>query len=275
MRWAILFVMVMSSPAWAGQTANLNTIELYFSKNQILTHQYLAQSGPGGDLNELPLSGDIYEFNSKSPKKAFFYSLVLPGAGEYYAGSRIKPAVFLGIEAAFWTGYFVYQKKGNDRKKDFIKYADTHYQYWVFNDWWSTLDSLTRSQYSHTMPWDVVRNRPIFNREYYENIGKYSEFQVGWDDIGTDSVPPGIPGGKDVLSAHRNAYLNIRKQSNNYYQTANTTLMLIIGNHLISAFDAALTARSFNKGQKRFSLMIKTIQMNEAQVPVLTWNYKF
>ncbi|MEW5796303.1 MAG: hypothetical protein AB1772_08060, partial [Candidatus Zixiibacteriota bacterium] len=38
----------------------------------------------------------------KSPFKAFILSAVLPGAGQYYMGSRIKPILFLGAEAAAW-----------------------------------------------------------------------------------------------------------------------------------------------------------------------------
>ena len=36
----------------------------------------------------------------KSPVRGFFYSLLVPGLGQFYYGSRIKPLVFLSVEAA-------------------------------------------------------------------------------------------------------------------------------------------------------------------------------
>lgn len=141
--------------------------------------------------------------------------------------------------------------------------------------WWSTLDSTTRATYSHSLPWDASNNSPIFNHEYYENIGKYNEFQVGWDDIGPGFPPPPVPGGKDTTSVNREKYLNLRRKSNDYYQNASTMVILALGNHILSAFDAALTAKGFNKGQKRFSLELKSKKLDRAQVPFLTWNYQF
>jgi hypothetical protein len=46
------------------------------------------RQGDEGDL------GDIYEYKSKSPFKAFMMSLAVPGLGEYYLGSKIKAGSF-------------------------------------------------------------------------------------------------------------------------------------------------------------------------------------
>jgi len=273
MRWAVGLILLFSPLVWSGQSIADLSVDRYFARQEIVLDKYLAQN-EGGD-EDLPLAGDIYSFDAKSTKKAFFYSLVVPGAGEYYVGSRIKPAVFLGLEALIWTGYFVYHGKGNDKKDEYIQFADAHYQWWEFKSWWNSLDSTTRNNYSHELPWDDDNNRPNFTHEYYENVGKYDEFQVGWDDIGTGQPPPPLPGGVSVLSANRNHYLDLRRQSNDYFQNASTMIMLSIGNHLISAFDAALTAKSYNKGQKRFSFQFKAKKIDRTQVPILTFDYRF
>jgi hypothetical protein len=277
MRWAtmaILLIVLLTAAVWAGEYAEFHSINEFFAKQEIVAAKYLADNTEPIE-EEIPLMGDIYSFKAKSPKKAFFYSLIVPGAGEYYAGSKIKPAVFLGLEAILWTGYAVYHKKGSNAKDDYIKFADDHYQWWVFRSWWLNAPTSVTDDYSHRMPWDSTYNRPEFNHEYYENIGKYSEFQVGWDDIGPSVDPPGFPNGKDSLSYNRNRYLNMRRESNDYYQNASTMVMLALANHIISAFDAALTAKGYNKGQKGFSMMLKTRKLTTTEVPFLTFDYKF
>jgi len=225
------------------------------------------------DLFATPLTGDIYEFEAKSTKRAFFYSLMVPGAGEYYSGSKIKPIVFLGIEALLWTGYFIYDGKGDGKKDDYRAHADTTYYWWDFMQWWNTLDSAAQDTFSHRMPWDDENNRPILNHEYYEDIGKYDQFQLGWIDI--DTYPPGVPNGEAVLSPYRELYLDLRRDANDFYQTANTMIMLSLGNRIISAFDAALTAKKYNKGQKRYSFKLKTKDFGSGNVPILTCTYRF
>jgi hypothetical protein len=221
------------------------------------------------DLFESALTGDIYEFEAKSTKRAFFYSLLLPGAGEYYAGSRIKPVVFLGLEALLWTGYFVYDNKGDNKKDEYIAYADAHYEWWNFMIWWNSLSDTVQDKYSHELPWDEEQNTPIRSHEYYENIGKYDQFQLGWDDIDDD------PRLISVISDHRDAYLNLRKDSNDLYSIARTMVMLSLGNHIISAFDAALTAKSYNKGQKRYSFKLNAKDFGGEKVTMLTCSYRF
>lgn len=230
----------------------------------------------GEDLYTSTLTGDIYEFDAKSTKKAFFYSMLVPGAGEYYAGSKIKAGVFLGLEALLWTSYFIYDGKGDDKKIEYRNYADDYYSPYTFMQWWETLDSTEQDTFSHRLPWDDVRNTAIRDHEYYENIGKYDQFQLGWLDI--DSYPPGVPGGvSDTIGTmgYRPTYLGLREDANNYYNTANTMIMLSLGNHIISAFDAALTAKKFNKGQKRYSFRFKTKDFGSGNIPILTCTYRF
>jgi hypothetical protein len=70
-------------------------------------------------------------------------------------------------------------------------------------------------------------------------------------------------------------YLNMRKKANDYYQNASTMLMLALGNRIVSAFEAALTAKNYNKGAKRFSFKLKTKDFGNGKVPIVTWNYEF
>jgi hypothetical protein len=266
--------MISTGLAWSGQLDDYLTIDQYFASNQLTAKKFFDADKMVDDMNEeLPLTGDIYEFDAKSTKRAFFYSLVLPGAGQYYAGSRIKPLYYLAAEALIWTGYFVYHGKGDDKKAEYQEFAlDTlNYRWQDFMYWWLNLSPEAQDSFSHRLPWDDENNSPIFNHEFFENIGKYDQFQLGWTDI--DEYPP--PYGEAELSPLRQTYLDMRKDANDYYQNANTMIMLALGNRLISAFEAALTAKKYNKGQKRFAFKMKTKKFGEANVPILTWNYRF
>jgi len=219
--------------------------------------------------------GDIYEYKMKSPFKAFMMSLAVPGLGEYYLGQKIKAGSFFAADVILWTGYFIYRGKGNDKEEEYKQYADDHYLWNTYIEWWNSgdLDSI-RQTYSHSMPWDSTANQPIFNHEYYENIGKYDQFQVGWDDIGMNFPPPPLSD-SGYVSPHRAFYLNLRKQSNDYFTNASTLAMVSIANHIISAFDAAISAKKFNRGAKQYSLRFKTKKYDGEMLPFLEFTAKF
>jgi len=61
-----------------------------------------------------------------STKKAMLLSVLLPGAGQYYAGSTFKGQVFMGIEAAIWSGFIAYRVYGDWKRDDYKSYAATH-----------------------------------------------------------------------------------------------------------------------------------------------------
>lgn len=269
---AILTIILMATGlAWSGQLDNNTPIADYFASNQLTAKNFFDNENLVDDVQqqEIPLTGDIYEFNAKSTKKAFFYSLLIPGAGQYYAGSRVKPVIFLGIEAAVWTGYFIYHGKGNSKKDEYRQYALDHYDPDKFRVWWLSLTDSMRTSYSHVLPWDGENNTWVYNHEYFENIGKYDEFQLGWDSTFVD------PRDGSYIDRYRGAYLEMRKKANDLYQNANTMIMISLANRIVSAFEAALTAKKYNKGQKRFSFEFDTKDYGYGKVPMVTWNYKF
>ena len=207
---------------------------------------------------------DIYQFKTKSAKKAFLYSLVVPGAGQYYLGSKIKPIVYLGLEAAFWIGYFSYHNKGEDKEKAYRLFADLNWDpakyidslRVVFNDSCSndpfcngvdssiqtTQDSVLAMEeylgFSHHLQFSK-------NQQYYENLGKYDQFKYGWSDFDSLSSNPVTP--------NRSLYLSERRKANDLYGKATTFAMVSLANHVISAFEAAISTRSYNRKGEKFA----------------------
>jgi hypothetical protein len=220
------------------------------------------------------LQEDIYEFHARSAFKAFAMSLVVPGAGQFYTGSKIKAGTFFAADALLWTGYLIYRGKGNDKESEYMKYADDKYTPSDYFTWWDGLSQAVQDSFSHRIhenpndPEGAVRNH-----EYYENIGKYDQFQLGWDDINTP--PPPVPGGTPVLSEFRRTYLDMRKQANDYFSNASTMAMVSIANHLISAFDAAIGAKKYNRGTRQYSLQLKSKNIDGKVAPFLVAEVKF
>ncbi|MCP4631520.1 MAG: hypothetical protein GY855_01230, partial [candidate division Zixibacteria bacterium] len=56
----------------------------------------------------------LFKKDKKSVVRGFFYSLAIPGVGEYYAESKYKPYIFFSADVLLWSGYFLYNKKGRD-----------------------------------------------------------------------------------------------------------------------------------------------------------------
>ena len=61
-----------------------------------------------------------------SMKKAMLLSILLPGAGEYYAGGKFKGQVFMGVEAAIWSAFAGFRIYGGWKKDDYRSFAAAH-----------------------------------------------------------------------------------------------------------------------------------------------------
>jgi hypothetical protein len=61
-----------------------------------------------------------------SLQKALFLSVLLPGAGEYYAGERFRGQIFMGIEAAIWSSFAAMRVYGGWKTDDYRSYAAAH-----------------------------------------------------------------------------------------------------------------------------------------------------
>ena len=277
MRKNIIILIIFSSFFLTARTFAFGFTDSKSIRNQMLDNGLSMERISSRDLeiteqNDDESLGSIYDYKMKSPFKAFMMSLAVPGLGEYYLGHKVKAGSFFTADVLLWTGYFVYRGKGKSKEDEFKAFADNHYLWNTYLQWWDTLDSTIQNGYSHRLPVDDNGN-PIFNHEYYENIGKYDQFQVGWDDTGTNFPPP--PVGETYVSENRTTYLNMRKKSNDYFSTASTIAMVSIANHIISAFDAAIGAKKYNRGAKQYSLILKTIRYDGEMTPFVEFTAKF
>jgi hypothetical protein len=245
---------------------------------------------------------DSLDYSNKekiSGFKAALYSAVLPGAGQFYAESYWRAALYATFEVAAWTTYFIYDSKGDKKDEQMRDYGDEH---WSELKYWSKLyqEALTENipnlptlptetsgdplligfdremadqirfienelGYSHNLP----RTR---TQQYYEMIYKYpQQFANGWSDAGF--LTPYSTDGSDLPATAR-YYRNLRNLTEEYYDVASGATMVVLVNHVISALDAALAAKSYNNSlQMRFTLKNKYLPGEKVKMYglQLTW----
>ena len=213
---------------------------------------------PGGE-DELFDSG-----KHRDVKTSFLLSLGLPGAGEFYAGNKIKAGAFLAVEAALWSGVIIYNNMGNDGEDDYRVFADEHWEFGYYYDWFLSFGD--DSIYTEQLPVEVVISGgdttyiPNKTHDYYEMIGKYDWFILGWEDLDDRDIirdsSMSTTGEMDkileVLKRHeydsefRVEYMDMRKETNDYFTWSKYFIGAAIFNHILSSFDAAWTAKRSN-----------------------------
>ncbi len=239
----------------------------------------------------------------KSPWLAAGMSLVVPGAGEFYAESYWKSALFLAVEVGAWVLAYQYDRKG-DRQTDFFQnFANQHWsvvqyaQYTIDNlvdpskrpyyeqnvflpgtgglpPWqrvnWDVLNAMEREIggfYSHTLP-------PYGEQQYFELIGKYPQFNQGWDDANL-TLPPDYFVIKANLTPRYLYYSEERGKANDYYRNATTFVTVALINHVVSAIDAAWSTSSYNRAVAEGTVHSVPGPYGMAYVPAIGVRYEF
>lgn len=245
-------------------------------------------------------SGNVYGYKPKSSRRAFLQSLVIPGWGQWYYGSRIKPFLFVGLEAAGWLGWSHFHSQGKDFEDQYRAFADDPVTGWDFDKYANGLEVVYDIE-ADTIPYRNPAYDPINNPEepeflvfshhilpsdlgdksntYYENLGKYDQFVFGWSDY-PEMQEVSDTTGVSRLTAHRENYLGQRDDANRKFSKASTVLILTIGNHLLSAFEAAIGARRYNRAMDQFGSIDTELRLSQSTLssefaPRFTVRYHF
>lgn len=270
-------------PGWASDTGKTPTERLTgpWSPGNFSfeLHQYFERQGgenPARPTTAIP--------GRKSVGKAVLFSAAIPGTGQFYSGSHLKGIAFLVIEVAALSGYFHFQGRGDDLESRFEADANQLWNEDAYWNWMSQISEISRADmdalrdferanFSHFLP----ENK---NQQYYENIGKYNQFILGWQDFREGILDTstftfahyqsGRYAGQDLLtiSAQRNAYTELRKDANDNFKRATTLATITFFNHVLSALDAGLTTRRINN-KVQASLRIRGSLYQNQIVPVI------
>ncbi len=243
---------------------------------------------------------------------AGLFSLILPGGGEYYAGSYLKGAIFTVVEAAAITTALIYNHKGDSQTNFFQNYADQNwyvakYAYWTLNNAKNLNPDVNPDDYSGVfrgVDWHNIN--PNGSDAYWLGLKK----DVDWTVLNQlESAMSGgythqlvYPGeqqyyeliGKYPQYSHGWATANIndtdyhiltqqflwyahqRGLANEYYKTGSFGVGVIYVNHFLSALDAIWTTDRYNDSLAlKFRMEPGNYSDNFTFVPTLHISFNF
>lgn len=182
-----------------------------------------------------PLSSDSEDDpNYKSTSRAALYSLLIPGAGQYYIeGSSFKAKLFFGIEAGLWMSYFGFRKYG-DFKESAAK-------------GWAALHAGANPNNGDEEYW--IKMTYYDNRDRNEDDGLgYNQMALVYDRDGALLFPetPLYYWNWDSRES-RQKYRNLRNESKTAYERSDLSVGLVLANHIVSAIEAFFSASRHNR----------------------------
>lgn len=192
-------------------------------------------------------------------------SALVPGTGEIVSGHFWNGIPLLAADVATWIGYFHYEDEGDQWKGSYEQFADQH---WTEAKW---QDDLRQTAYYDTLsPYNCNCSPPYIpreedQREYYENLGKYEHFFPGWDDWQSPSYDPENP------ANHRRQYVDMRIESNDNYDNADTLLGVAAATRILSVIQSFWLVR---RDSHRESLSIEPMTFKGAGSGLrLKWSF--
>ena len=215
-----------------------------------------------------PSDGFEISLDRKTPILAGLMSFAVPGAGQIYTENYIKAGIFAALEIGAIILAVTYDNKGDDQTEFFEDYANKNwsaerYAKWTITNLSSLNASLDADSYdlfdnNEKVIWSELnrlegdigwyyshRLAPFGDQQYYEMIGKYSQFNVGWEEFGDENTP--YTWNVDPLVDQFKYYSEERGKANDFYNVSKWAVIAVVSNHVISALDAAWSASRYNK----------------------------
>ena len=164
---------------------------------------------------------------TKKPSKAnaLMLSLVLPGAGEWYAGSSKMARIFFGTEVALWATFGSFRVYGNWIRNDYQSFAAAHagvdpsdkdHAYFVAVENYMNIQDYNQAK---------LQQRDL-SAMYPEN----EEYSWQWDSDNS-----------------RASFEKMRVKSDKAFSRSMIVVGAIVVNHIISGIDAVRAANSKGK----------------------------
>ena len=159
-------------------------------------------------------------YEKKDARLAMIYSMLLPGAGQFYAEkSSFTTYVFPILEVGMIAGIIMYNNRGKDKAKDYEHYANGEDIAYTLGDGQVIMTTRYDRNRQHRVESILMglNASDIYESSYfrldgdntqhfYEDIGKYPHYVFGWadwyyhfatDQAGVELDPIWYPGGHE------------------------------------------------------------------------------
>lgn len=185
-----------------------------------------------------------FSFNNESKKakskgKAFLFSLLLPGAGEYYTGHKTLAKSFIITEIVLWAGYFSFKAYSKWKRDDMYIFAASHADAKVEGK--PSQFFVDIGNYHDVYEYnDAKQRRREFSKVYMEK-----DYYWSWDSVD-----------------NQQEFELMRISSDRAYNRAVFTIGGIIANHVISAIDAVWHSYIYNKRINKSATNIDEVKIH-------------
>lgn len=226
---SIILLVCLWPAAWANDNFPISNSLL--EPLPLITAKYvksLADNKPSSVTETLDMSERPEGSGLLSMRKAMLLSLVVPGTGQYYAGSKFKGQVFMGVELAIWGGFFGYRIYGGWKEDEYKNYASAH----------AGLDNTGKDEQFYDWV-GFYNSRDEFNelgRIYYPERAYLPDTREYYWQWGSDEERVRF---KDLKDAAKRAFRN-----------STFVLGLAILNRVVAGIDTYRTVKSANKAMK-------------------------
>ncbi|TRZ64509.1 hypothetical protein D4R20_02600 [bacterium] len=186
--------------------------------------------------------------NKKSPGLAMILSLILPGAGQFYAGRMDVGKYFFASEAALWIGVGGVTLYGDALKNDARSYASVHSG---FNKSGKTDDYfLNVSNYATIFEY----NNEMLSRGSYDKIYDVSQYYWAWD-----------------AENNRYTYDLQRRKSERVYNDRSIFYSLLIANRIVSGISAFILSNK--SGENSIGIIPQVMANRESKIDGFKLNF--
>lgn len=235
-----------------------------------------------------------------SASRSFLYSLVLPGAGQYMNGDKVRSYVYIAAEILGWTLYSSFTSDGDNQTKvveayvnntetgfDRIRFYRNLYEAkhgsasapaalqgsdvnGAFSALKSNSDLYAELRALENELGDGVHSLPeTKTQQYYEMVGKYYMFFHGWKHADLADIKVGDTSDSSARPKHILNYFSERDLMNKAYKKATWAISGVIINHIVSSIEAYISQK------RRLKVNYKSSFYNSEFVPTLKATYDF
>lgn len=230
---AVILAAVVATPPVLAQGDGSNDHSWLRSEFEVLgAHAGLASGQVGGDGLSDEFGGGAAAkeedeevsgpSNTGDKVKAGLLSAVLPGAGQFYNGQKSKAYVMVGVEAAIWTAYFVFDAQGDSRMESARQ--------------WAGIYAGTKGDHQNS---------------YWQNVGHYMDSDAYNESRLREAralreSPTGLITSGDawqwVNEDRKDGYSKLRADGNSAYDRRDFMILFAVVNRAVSVVDAVLNA---------------------------------